>query len=185
MKKETEKNPTITNIIERIEEYLKQEFSRNLLLKLEPQILKIQNAELSLWFVENVPNSKISDHQAIVMQYGSFADQKDFASYVPGADISLIGKNIAEKYKDSDTDYIYDFLNDVDVDVKEAIHYMVEVWNKLNEEQRQTLYIKYVGGVYDTIFKQNLAVIKENKALQQVDEISALIRTYQNQSKKA
>ena len=53
MKKETEKTPTITNIIERIEEYLKQGFSKELLLKLEPQILELQSARLSLLFAEN------------------------------------------------------------------------------------------------------------------------------------
>ena len=50
MKKETEKTPTITNIIERIEEYLKQGFSKELLLKLEPQILDLKNVKLSSFF---------------------------------------------------------------------------------------------------------------------------------------
>ncbi len=185
MKKETEKTPTITNIIERIEEYLKQGFSKELLLKLEPQILELQSARLSLLFAENVPNAQVSAHQDIVMYCGKLQLQLDFALNVDGADVSLIGQNIVKEYKNINPSYIYDFLNDIDVEPMEAIGYMVEVWDQLNEKQRTTLYDMYVGDVYDTIFHQRLALKKEKNALQQIDEISNLIRTYQNQTKKA
>lgn len=156
-----------------------------MLLKIEPQILELQNASLSLLFARKVSNSQVNAHQVIVMQYGSFADQKEFASYVPGADISLIGKSIVKKYKSTNPTYIYDFLNWIKVDQMEAIDYMVEVWDALDTDKRTKLFKKYVDEKNDTIFYQRMALKAKNAALEKVDEISNLIRTYQNQSKKA
>lgn len=185
-KKVTENEVTIETIQNHINEYLQQDYPKEVLLKIEPQILDLKNVRLSSFFAEKVPNSQISDHQAIVMQYGSFGDQINFALNVDGADISLIGQNIVKKYKNTNPSYIYDFLNDIDVEPIEAIDYMVAVWDKLNEEQRTTLYDMYVDNRdEDKIFHQLLAIKKGNEASQQVDEISNLIRTYQNQSKKA
>ncbi len=184
-KKVSENEVTIENIQNRINEYLQQDYPKEVLLKIEPQILELQNAKLSSFFAENVPNAQIAAHQEVVMQYGSFDELKYFATAVAGADKEIIGKCILTKYKDTNPLYIYDFLNWMKIDPMAAIDYMVEIWDVLDGEKRTILFQKYIDKENSEIFYHRIALKVKNAALEKVDEISALIRTYQNESNKA